>query len=262
MKWFNDLLSTPFKNSGDIIHFSVDKYGKLLVIDDGEHRTLNFDSPFEQSCMRLNEPFKLVHHYTQLMMLVLMYIKPSHITIFGLGGGSLLRALYYVLPQCCFKIIELRQKVVDIAYEYFDIPKDARRMQIIVNDVLKEMTSCARSSTDIIFSDMYDAYHMVPEQVQKRFLKNCSRLLTNNGWLVINLHSLPSNQSEFYELLSEVFPTVIMSANTGNTILFVSNGYPDCIGTNFQIIEAAEVLLQQKFMQLIPRLKPINFAYK
>lgn len=262
MNWLNYIINTPSGSDeyGNISYFTEDEFGKLLVIDYGENRTLNFDSPFEQSCMLIEQPYKLVHQYTQLMLLVLAFIQPSHITLFGLGGGSMVRTLHHILPDCFFKVIELRQKVADIAYEYFVIPRDDKRIDIVVSDALEEMKKFKENSTDVIFSDMYDAYHMIPEQVQKTFLKKCSRLLTNNGWLVINLHNLPKNQTGFYNVLLESFPTVIMSTNKVNTILYLSKSQPDCISTNFDTLESAEVILQQEFISLMNRLKPNNFT--
>lgn len=262
MKWLKGILDSSSKEYGNIIYFTEDDYGKLLVTNYGNHRTLNFGSPFEQSSMLINQPYQLAHPYTQLMLLVLAFIQPSHITLFGLGGGSMLRALHHILPNCFFKTLELRQKVVDIAYEYFDIPQDDQRVEIIVGNVLTEMNNCESNSTNIIFSDMYDAYQMIPEQVQKGFLRNCSRLLTNNGWLVINLHNLPQDKSGFYNLLLESFPTVIMSTNKINTILYLSNSQPEHVTTNYKILETAESLLQQELTPLMHRLKPKSIIYK
>lgn len=262
MKWLKGILSSSSKDYGNIIYFTEDDYGKLLVIDYGETRTLNFDSPFEQSSMLINQPCKLVHPYTQLMLLVLAFTQPSHITLFGLGGGSMLRALHHILPNCSFRTLELRQKVVDISYEYFDIPQDDQRVEMVVSDALTEMNNYESNSTNIIFSDMYDAYQMIPEQVQKEFLGNCSRLLTSNGWLVINLHNLSQDKSDFYNLLLESFPTVIMSTNKLNTILYLSNSQPESVITNYKILEIAERLLNQELTPLMHRLKPKSFIYK
>lgn len=263
MKWFRNLLSEVDQERDDIIYFSKDKYGSILVIDDGDHRVLNFDSPFEQSSMRIEAPYKLVHHYTQLMALVLAFIEPRHITLLGLGGGSLLRTFHYLLPNCIFNVIELRQKVVDIASDFFQTPDD-ERVTITVKDALKALSKIPNQSSDIIFSDMYGAYHMVPEQIQKTFFVHCSRILSAQGWLVVNLHSLPQEQAAFLERLTAIFPTVILTANTANTILFVSNGSPEYASQsikNPQSIKNIEITLDQELTPLISRLKPINFKF-
>lgn len=259
MKWLDELLSFPFRDTGDIIHFTQDEYGNILVIDDGEYRILTFDSPFEQSSMSTRFPIQLVHPYTQYMLLVLAFIDPGEVALFGLGGGSLLRTLHYLLPDCAFNVVELRQKVVDIATEYFRIPVNGR-VNITVNDALNSINEWKSNSTDIIFSDMYDAYHMVEEQTQQDFLKHCSRILTSKGWLVINLHSLPDNRAQFLETLHNVFPTVYLSANTSNTILLASNSHPENVYPDPQRIEAMEGELNQSLKQLMSRIRPISFV--
>src|SRR5690606_26886913 len=239
LKNLRNIRSLPFVQSGNIVNFSKDMCGRMFVIDDGEYRILNFDSLFEQSCMRIGKPYQLVHQYTQFMVLTLAFIEPSHVSLFGLGGGSLLRTLHSVLPDCLFHVIELRQKVVDIANEYFFIPND-HRVNITNNDALKEISNIEDNSSDILFSDMYDAYQMIPARTQETVLRNCSRVLTDHGWLVINLHHLPSNRVAFFELLGTVFPTVILSSCEENIILMVSNAAPENVRSNIQHIEAME----------------------
>lgn len=257
MKWLNELLSFPFRDPDDIIYFTKDEYGNILVIDDGEYRILNFDSPFEQSSMNVEFPFHLVHQYTQSMLMVLAFVEPQKIALLGLGGGSLLRTLKHVFPECLFNIVEIRQKVVDIATEYFHIPVD-ERIHITVDNALESINHWKCNSVDIIFSDMYDAYRMLDAQVQQDFLNQCSRTLTSDGWLVLNLHKLPKDRTLFFETLHGIFPTLFLSENTANTIVFASNAHPDSVVLDPRRIEAVENKLGQNFKQLISRLIKLN----
>lgn len=259
MKWLDELPSFPFRDTGDIIHFTQDEYGKILVIDDDEHRILSFDSPFEQSCMSIRRPFQLVHLYTQYMIQVLAFIKPEHVTFLGLGGGSLLRTLHYLLSDCVFNAIEVRQTVVDIAVEFFDIPT-SERVTLSVNDAVLFIQETANSSTDIIFSDMYSAYHMVEDQTQHDFMVQCSRALTNKGWLVMNLHSLPKNRESFLNMIQAVFPTVFLNTKNGNTILFASNSTSDSVHPDPLRIESIGRVLKQNFKQHLSQIHPINLT--
>lgn len=256
----SDLSAPPFQQDGKIIHFSQDDHGRILVIDDGDRRVLNFDSLFEQSSMQLSYPYQLAHEYTKLMLLVLAFIEPKQIILLGLGGGSLLRSLHHILPDCYFNVIELRQTVVDIAKDYFSLPDD-HRVTISVNDALKEISQVESASSDIIFSDMYDAYQMVPAQVQHTFLVACSRILTSQGWLVVNLYNIPGDRSAFLKVLSHVFPTVILSRTAENTILLASNTPSLQVTPNLHRIEILERQLQQRFSQLVPRLQPVDFQF-
>jgi spermidine synthase len=257
LKNLGDIHFLPFQNGGNVIYSSQDGYGRLLVIDESERRTLNFDSLFEQSSMYVCRPFQLVHPYTQLMALVLAYIDPGHVSVFGLGGGSLLRTFHHLLPKCFFNVIELREKVVAIAKDYFLIPDD-HRVNITIADAVNEISTLGDKSSNIIFSDMYDAYQMVPTQTQKNFLQNCARILTSDGWLVINMHHLPTNREAFAELLHSVFPTIILSASDENSILMVSNAAPESLRFDIQRIAAIETALHQQLSPLLPRLKPVS----
>lgn len=247
----------PFLQSGKIIHFSQDDYGCILVIDKGLQRLLSFDSPFEQSCMLLCQPYQLVHRYTQLMALAVAFVDPDHITLLGLGGGSLLRSLHYALPNCSFHAIELRRAIVGVATEYFRLPND-RRVRISVNDAFNQITKTDSNSSDIIFSDMYDAYQMIPGQIQNSFLRDCARVLTDQGVLVLNLHHLPDDQLAFFEMLGDIFATVIMSTTTENIVLFASKASPEQLESNVSRVEVIEVQLHQRLAHLLSKLHPLQ----
>ena len=192
----------PFSRGGDkLVYTCQDQYGKILVVDAGKQRILNFDSPFEQSCMWLPQPTQLVHQYTQLMLLSIVLSEPRHITLFGLGGGSLLRTIHHVLPNSLYHVVELREAVLDVATTYFEVPND-ERVRVSIGNALSEVFNIKSRSTDIILSDMYDAYRMVPGQLHSRFLKECARILNPNGILVLNLHSSARESSKLIQELT------------------------------------------------------------
>lgn len=243
-----------------MVHFARDSDGCILVIDNGDLRILNFDSLYEQSCMRISRPYQLVHEHTQLMVMVFAFVEPRHIALFGLGGGSLLRTLHHVFSECHFTAIELRRSVVATAKQLFSLPGD-HRVRLSVGNALREVAQMESECCDVIFSDMYDAYEIVQEQLQRTFLVECSRALTGNGWLVINLHDLPEDRSAFYELLDDIFPTVMLGHIDGNIILMTSNSRPDNIQINRIQVAEMEQLMQQRLMPLVRKLKPRDFKF-
>lgn len=258
MNKLSDLRALPLRQDEVIIHEARDDHGRILVIDDGNHRILSFDSIFEQSCMRLSQRQKLVHEYTQLMILALAFIEPRRITLFGLGGGSLLRSLHHLLPECLFTVVELRQAVADVATRYFSLPVD-QRVDMRINDALTEISRLEDGSSEIVFSDMYSAYEMEPGQLQETFLNECARILTPDGWLVLNVHAFPGGFAPYLEMLSSLFPTVMLGSTADNSVLLASNGPADQVAASHERIELMERMLQQRFAQLLPRLKPFGF---
>lgn len=256
----SELYTLPLQQGGKIIHFDHDGHGRILVIDRGDYRILSFDSLFEQSSMLVSQPHQLVHQYTQLMLLVLTFINPIHITLLGLGGGSLLRTLHHLLPNCNLHAIEIRPLVVEIAKDYFSLP-NSDSVVLSVSDALEKVTSLETASTDIIFSDLYDAYQMVAGQLHPTFLIQCHRILSSQGWLVCNLHKFPANQKAFFTELRQFFPTIILTTVADNSILFISKTQPQEINLNLDRLETMESVLQQQLLALIPRLQPLGFKF-
>jgi spermidine synthase len=205
-----------------IIYRTNDAFGDLLVIDHRHYRTLTFDSHYEQSSMDLRRSYILVHEYTRAMMLVLAFIKPQHTTILGLGGGCLVRSLHHVLPECELHVVELRQRVYEVATDFFGMPM-SNKIKVTISDAKQQLKYTDDASTNIIFADMYHAYGMNPFQIQQRFINQCHRVLNNQGWLVVNYHEMPDSNTPFFKCLRNLFAEVLVCPiSSGNNILFAS----------------------------------------
>lgn len=203
-----------------IVYRTNDQWGDILVINRKNCRVLAFDPIYEQSCIDLNTPHVPVHEYTQIMLLVLAFINPKHVTLLGLGGGCLLHSLHYLFPKCTLLSIELRKKVYEVALNFFLIPTQPN-LNTLISDAKLAIRQCADQSTQIIFADMYQSYGMNPFQVQKKFIQQCYRVLDDNGWLVVNYHQLPEFNSSFIQCLQRYFlELLICPSYSGNYILF------------------------------------------
>ncbi len=243
---------------GEIIHSSSDEFGNILVIEYPRYRALSFDSVYEQSAYDVLRPYALVHEYTRIMMLVIGLIEPRHVTLLGLGGGSLLRSLHHCLSHCRFHVIELRPKVHDIAKRYFDIPDD-ERVRVTIGDASDALATLQKAGTDIIFADIYDAYQMHSLQQQRRFVEECWRGLGADGWLVINYHRLPDFDSAFFAQLNRRFGRMMVcSGKFSNHILFAGKSGRVDIAAAPARLRMMEEQLNDRFVPLLRRLKPVR----
>ncbi len=193
-----------------------DDYGPIQVFDDGDKRYLSFGSHCEQSCLIKSDPNLLIYEYTQAMMLPLLFRQPQHVTVMGLGGGSIVKFLYRNLVDVHITAIELRAAVIATAYQFFQLPQDNRikMCQIEAGNYLRQSTS---NSTDIIFSDMFDAFDIDPQQIEAEFMQECHRVLTDDGWLVVNYHLSDANQ---LRRVSSGFAEVhFCRVSTGNLVM-------------------------------------------
>jgi len=218
VNWTKDELSEFL--GGKVIHRQHDIWSDILVIDHGSQRVLTFDTIYEQSRMDRNKPAMLVHNYTRAMILGLAFVKPEHVTILGLGGGCLVRAVHALFDEAVLDVVELRQAVAEIAQQYFMLPQTPR-IQVTISDAKQYLKKQVTASTDMIFADMYDGYGVHPFQMQERFIQQCHRTLTSSGWLVINCHKLPDFDSPILVSLISLFKEVfVCPVPTGNYIMY------------------------------------------
>lgn len=237
-----------------IVYQTTDRWGDIVVIDHRHYRNLTFNSIYEQSSMDVHNPHILVHEYTRAMMMVLAFIKPHHATILGLGGGCLLRSLCQMLPTCELHAVELRQRVYDVASEFFGIPI-SKKVTITISDAKQQLKDTDDNSTNVIFADMYSAYHMNPFQMQKRFFDQCYRVLSSNGWLVINYHEIPLLNRSFLQYLHDLFAEVFVCVIPGgNSILYASKYRIDALYSFEEAVTVLEKKLGIKLIHLFKRL--------
>jgi spermidine synthase len=208
--------------NGNIVHFARDDLGGILVIDYRKHRVMTFDSVFEQSKIARRHPHLPVHEYSRAMLLPVAFNQPAHVTILGLGGGVVANALLHLLPACQVHAVELRQAVVDVAREYFDL-SESPRLNVSIEDARNALEALPDGQTDLILADMYSAERMSPVQVQREFIKQCSRVLSDNGWIALNYHRTPDLNGAFFKQLQGEFAVVLaFKSKTNNTVIYGS----------------------------------------
>lgn len=204
------------------MHFARDDLGGILVIDYRKHRVMTFDSVFEQSKIARRRPHLPVHEYSRAMLLPVAFNQPAHITILGLGGGVVANAFLHLLPECQIHAVELRQAVVDVAREYFDL-SESPRLKVTIEDARNALEALPDGQTDLILADMYSAERMSPIQVQREFIKQCSRVLSDSGWISLNYHRTPDLNGAFFKQLQGEFAVVLaFKSKTNNTVIYGS----------------------------------------
>lgn len=208
--------------NGQLVYQTRDALGAILVFDQRRHRVLTFDSVFEQSKIERRKPYLPVHEYNRAMLLPLAWQSPAHATVLGLGGGVLVNAIHRLLPDCMIDAVELRQQVVDVAREFFDLA-DADTIRITVSDARPALRRLSDASTDLILTDLYGADRMSPAVSQSRFIDQCERVLSARGWLAVNYHRLPDARSPMFQHIRRLFASVLLfKSRTNNYVLYAS----------------------------------------
>lgn len=200
-----------------------DEQGVILVMEKGDKRVLSFGSDLQQSSVDMHRPYLLVHEYTQIMLLGLLFVEAKNITILGLGGGGLAHCLNHYFAERVTRVVELRQQVIDIAYQWFNLPKKAN-LKVICNDAGDYVSKAKPKSADLILSDLYEAQGMSEVQAQGEFIKSCKRMLSDDGWMVVNFHNKPEMNSDLMKGISALYSQVLVcDVFIGNWIVFCGN---------------------------------------
>jgi len=205
---------------GRELYRSEDSEGVIVVSERGNRRLLSFGSYFEQSCVALDQPAYLVHEYTQVMLLGVLFSEPRRMLLLGLGGGGLVHCLGRYYPESSIQVVELRQAVIDIAYDWFDLPRQDN-LQVINDDAMHYLAGLRQDSCDIIFSDLYEAGGMSACQAQQDFIFSCYRVLSESGCLVLNFHHKPYRGSVLMDSINSLFDKIIVhESGEQNCIMF------------------------------------------
>lgn len=239
--------------NGQIIHYSRDQHGGILVIDYRKHRVLTFDSVFEQSKIDRRKPHLPVHEYNRAMLLPLAFGRPEQVTVLGLGGGVMVGALLHLLPGCRVHAVELRPEVAKVASEYFDLP-DSPDLTVTIADAREVIRDLADASSDFILADMYDADSMCELQIQSSFVRECCRILSNNGWLSINYHRTPDINGPLFAQLRKKFTAILLfKSKTNNTVIFASKAPFNALHSKDPALSGLEQKLPIDWQRLMTR---------
>jgi spermidine synthase len=212
------------KINGTIIHYRRDIFGEITVADDGNARSLYFGDVL-QSSIRLGEPETLTEDYNRAMMSALMFgDDPKKILIIGLGGCSLVHFLLRVLPGCCIEVAEIREAVIDIAYDYFFLQKGREDLRIF-HASGQDFVGQSAGDYDLVIIDAFDDSGPAAVLLEDDFLSTCRNRMSEKGVCVFNLWSRPKdNFPERYAAIRRAFNGNILklcpSEAYWNTLVF------------------------------------------
>ena len=164
-----------------------DEEGVIEVVDDLDARALYFGTPARQSAMSHEDPHRLVLSYTRSMLSALLFTRePRSALVLGLGGGSLPRFLMHTFPMCRIDVVERRAAVVQVAHDYFHLPRSPR-LHTHVCDAETFLREQPGRTYDLVLVDLHDPNGTAPLVTEAGFFASCARRLAARGVLATNL---------------------------------------------------------------------------
>jgi spermidine synthase len=187
------------------------QYHRIAVVDDDTSRYLRFDSSF-QSGMFLNDPYRTRFIYSDYLQLPFAYrAQTKRILYIGLGGGSAPKRTWRDFPGVRIDIVELDPEVVDMAYKYFELPRDPR-LTVEVEDG-RRYVSGHEGLWDVIVIDAFYSDAIPFHLATQEFLELARSRLTTGGLVVTNIiGAVKGPDSRLFRSMLRtyrtVFPTV------------------------------------------------------
>ena len=210
-----------------ILHTSDSQYHRIAVVEDDTSRYLRFDSSF-QSGMYVDDPYRTRFQYSDYLQLPFAYrAQTQKVLYIGLGGGSAPKRTWRDFPSVQLEAVELDPEVVDVAYEYFELPRDPR-MKVEVEDGRRYVAQ-NDGPWDVIVVDAFYSDSIPFHLATREFLELARSRLTTGGLVVTNIiGAVRGPDSRLFRSMLRtyraVFPTVaIHPVDSGGDLRSIRN---------------------------------------
>jgi spermidine synthase len=149
-------------------------------------------TPWVQGAMRIHRPRKLELEYIQRMMAWLLLRDPAgwaetRVVQLGLGAAALARFCHGEL-RAPTTVVELNPQVIAACRQWFRLPADDDRLQVLAADAAAWVADPAHGATaDVLCVDLYDHEAAAPVLDDADFYRHCHAVLDVGGVLSVNL---------------------------------------------------------------------------
>ena len=228
-------------------------------------RSLHLGNSMVQSAMRLAVPNQLELTYTRCMMgFLLFHPNPANILMIGLGGGSLAKFVYHRLHRTQTIVIEVNPVVVVTARNYFFVPPDDERLQVLIAEG-SEYIASHPASTDVLMVDGFDDGCQVASLCTQDFYNHARAVLKRNGVLVVNLLSRDRRFQNYMRRIESSFSGYVSTLAAdphGNLIAFAFRQNPgrrvwEDLPKRAKKLESEFALPFTEFVKKLQRPKPL-----
>lgn len=233
------------------------------ISEEGGVRFLHFGSLWIQGAMRIARPWHLELDYTKEMMASLLMRDdsrfPRKVLLIGLGAASLTKFLYRNCPLAKLTVVEIEPRVVAVARQYFKLPEDPKRLNIVIADGARFIAE-NDDTYDLILVDGFDEDARPGELDTLPFYQMCRARLNDNGIMAVNLLGRSRGYAASLQRLRDAFDTRALafpSCESGNVIALAATGDPIRISLD-DLKEQAGVLKENTGLNLLPTLSRIE----
>lgn len=213
---------------GQVVFRQYTPYNHVVVEDQGDTRIMWFDRA-PQTTMSKSNPLEGGFEYTDFFHIApILYPAMDSVLFVGLGGGTGPKQFLHDYPWMQVEVVEIDPVVVDLAHEYFYLPRDPR-LAIHVADGRVHLRRTNRRYGSVIIdaystgpSGAYIPFHLATHE----FFQIVRDRLDNGGTVIYNVigvaggpndHVVRATQSTLASVFEAVY--VFQARSSMNTVL-------------------------------------------
>ena len=180
------------------------------------YRWLTLGSTALQTVINRYKPHKPVLYYLPALTLMARQY-PGVTCMLGLGGAG----NAWMLKDIPLVAVDNSEEVIDIAKRFFMIDH-LKNLNVIHENAADYIQKQPPKYTHLII-DLYNANHFPPECANADFFASCKRIMTEDGFLAINLANI-KEQHPIFQLVKNQFNNtlVVPIRNSANMVIFAS----------------------------------------
>ena len=198
-------------------------YNYLRVEDNENSVILSTNVIFGVQSVHYKEEKVYNDYFDNVLALNLMVKDDPEFLILGLGTGTVAYKTEYYFDNHKIDGVEIDQKIVDLAYEYFSLPQD---INVYVNDGRAYMNLC-KKNYDIILVDAYRDITIPFSMTSKEFFDEVASHLNEGGVACVNLNMNSDREGGIndyiYGTLQKTFKYCYKAMAGGNVLVYCSN---------------------------------------
>lgn len=200
------------KSHSSFLYSGSSQYGTYRVLDtihdSRPARLLYGDDDSLQSGVALDDNPELLFDYNQRFLEMIMSRRPRNILIIGGGTCTFATAAHRLFPDLAIHVIEIDKLLIDLAYDFFELPRSPR-LRLIVDDAVHYLATTSEQY-DMIIIDAFFGYAVPPPLLRTDTIRHYYRHLVRGGVVAINIiseykRSRPSLAHEAVASFSSVF---------------------------------------------------------
>ena len=159
--------------------------------------------------------------------------NPLEILVLGMGSGTFATQCDSFFDNVNIEGVEIDQKIADLAYEYFELPRSINITTYDGRAFLQEIPS--DKLYDVIVVDAYQDITIPFQMATVEFFTLVKQHLTDTGVMVVNMNMRDESEGNINEYLSDTISTVFTDVYTADVYGCTNR---ELFAGNFDIIDA------------------------